>query len=125
MKCLPIDWANIGKFKSRCDSVLATLSSKAVNREKMLEFQKQLVSARGLKEYFKTNPQEKEILMSNIQKASKHSTDKSLFKSLDIIPPYLVPDAIMMVTEEEMAQSTIGVNLAAMPVSMQHSFEDK
>lgn len=91
----------------------------------MIEFKKQIVSARGLKEYFKSNPMEKEILMNDIQKAVKHSTDKCLFKSLDIIPPYLVPESIMIVTEEEMAQATIGVNLAAMPVSMQKDFINK
>jgi len=40
LKCLPIDWKQIAKFKSRVESVLATLSTKAVMREKMLEFKK-------------------------------------------------------------------------------------
>ena len=56
LKCLPILWQELSKFKSRTESVMATLSSKAVMREKMYEFKKQLVANRGLKEYFKSNP---------------------------------------------------------------------
>lgn len=53
--------------------------------------------------------------MNDIQKMTKCRTDMSLFKSLDIIPSYLVPDSIMFTTEEEMAETTIGVNLAKLP----------
>jgi len=95
--------------------VLATLSTKAVMREKTLEFKKQLVSNKGLREYFSEHAEEKEILMNDIMKMKKCRTDMTLFKSLDIIPSYLVPDSIMFTTEEEMADTTIGVNLAKLP----------
>lgn len=42
------------------------LSSKSVQQQKVLEFKKQLVSNKSLKEYFKENPQEKEILLNDI-----------------------------------------------------------
>lgn len=66
MKCIPVMWNLICKFKSRVDSVFGTLSNKQVAREKMLEFKKQLVSNKGLREYFDGNPQEKEILLNDI-----------------------------------------------------------
>ena len=53
--------------------------------------------------------------MNDIQKAAHLRTDQSLFKSLDIIPPYLVPESIMAITQEQMQDTTIGVNLAKMP----------
>jgi len=73
------------------------------------------VSNKGLREYFSEHAEEKEILMNDIQKMTKCRTDMTLFKSLDIIPSYLVPDSIMFTTEEEMAETTIGVNLARLP----------
>lgn len=108
LKCLPISWSDLCKFKARADGVLATLSSKAVLREKMLEFKQQLVSNKGLKEYFKQNPQEQEILLNDISKARRLRTDTSLFSSLDIIPPYLVPERIFSSEPEE---TRIGVNV--------------
>jgi hypothetical protein len=41
---------------------LNSLSNKRVRDEKLLEFKKQIVSNKSLKEYFKNNPTEKEIL---------------------------------------------------------------
>lgn len=66
MKCLPILWTEVGKVKSRIEAVLGALSNKAVTYEKVLEFKKQLVSNKNLKEYFKANPKEKEILVNDI-----------------------------------------------------------
>lgn len=40
MKCVPILWNEIVKFKSRVEAVLGSLSNKAVNNEKVLEFKK-------------------------------------------------------------------------------------
>ena len=62
LKCLPVIWPEISKSKSRVESVINHLSTKAVQQKKTLEFKKQLVSNRALKEYFKNNPEEKEIL---------------------------------------------------------------
>ena len=56
----------------------------------MLEFKKQLVSNRALKEYFKTNPEEKEILSNDIKKAHMKN-DRYLFRSLDVMPSYVIP----------------------------------
>ena len=73
LKCLPIIWPEISKSKSRVESVFNHLSNKAVQQQKVLEFKKQLVSNKALKEYFKQNPEEKEILTNDIKKAhSKH-----------------------------------------------------
>lgn len=107
-KCIPIVWHQVSRFKSRCESVLQSLNPKAVMREKAIEFKKQLVSNKSLKDYFKQNPQEKEILMAEIEKAHKLRSSSTLFKSLDIIPPYLVPSEIMAVTTESIGEVTIG-----------------
>lgn len=62
MKCIPIIWHEISRVKGRVDEVLSTLSNKRVKEEKLLEFKKQVVSNKSLKEYFKNNPIEKEVL---------------------------------------------------------------
>lgn len=70
MRCIPIIWHEVSRVKGRVDEVLATLSSKRVRDEKLLEFKKQVVSNKSLKEYFKNNPVEKEVLQNDIQKHS-------------------------------------------------------
>lgn len=61
-KCLPVMWHELVKMKSRVDEVTATLSNKRVKDEKLIEFKKQVVTNKSLREYFKQNPSEKEIL---------------------------------------------------------------
>jgi hypothetical protein len=68
LRCIPIIWHELGGLKSRVDSVLHTLSNKRVKDERVLEFKKQVVSNKSLKEYFKNNPQEKEVLQNDIMK---------------------------------------------------------
>ncbi len=46
------------------------LNNKRVALEKNVEFKKQLLSNHKLKEYFKQNPQEKEIILNDIQKSN-------------------------------------------------------
>lgn len=62
LKCLPVMWHELIKMKGRVEQVLNSLSNKRVRDEKLLEFKKQIVSNKSLKEYFKNNPSEKEIL---------------------------------------------------------------
>jgi hypothetical protein len=42
-------WSELNRLKSRVETVLGTLSNKAVNNEKVIEFKKQLVSNKSLK----------------------------------------------------------------------------
>ena len=65
----------------------------------MLEFKKQLVSNKRLREYFAENPQEKEILVNDIQKAHCKN-DRYLFRSLDVMPDYVIPDEMIAVTRD-------------------------
>ena len=53
LKCIPIIWHEVVKLKARVEHVLNTLSTKRVKDEKLLEFKKQIVSNKSLKEYFK------------------------------------------------------------------------
>lgn len=62
IRCIPIIWHEIARIKGRVEEVLATLSNKRVRDEKLLEFKKQVVSNKSLKEYFKNHPTEKEVL---------------------------------------------------------------
>lgn len=56
LRCIPIIWHEVVKMKGRVEEVLSTLSNKRVRDEKLLEFKKQVVSNKSLKEYFKSNP---------------------------------------------------------------------
>ena len=62
--------------------------------------------------------------MGDIQKSTKQRTDWILFKSLDIIPPYLVPSSIMSIGEEDVAETTIGVNLGSTPALLKASVKN-
>jgi len=104
---LPVIWPEISKSKSRVESVINHLSNKAVQQQKVLEFKKQLVSNRALKDYFKNNPEEKEILQNDIRKAHLRN-DKYLFHSLDVMPSYVVPKEMIAVTPEQITMCGIG-----------------
>jgi hypothetical protein len=100
LRCIPIIWHEISRIKGRVEEVLATLSNKRVRDEKLLEFKKQVVSNKSLKEYFKNHPNEREVLQNDIQ---KHAfTDKSMFRHLDTLPFYAIPKEIMAVTPEQL-----------------------
>ena len=73
----------------------------------MLEFKKQLVSNKALKEYFKQNPEEKEILANDIRKANMKN-DRYLFRSLDVMPSYVIPQEMIAVTPEQISMCGIG-----------------
>jgi hypothetical protein len=105
--CLPLIWTELVRSKSRVEGVIAALSNKAVAQQKVLEFKKQLVSNKSLKQYFKENPQEKEILLNDIQKAHSKN-DRHLFKSLEVMPSYVIPHSIIAVTPQEVSQCTVG-----------------
>lgn len=79
--------------------VLATLSSKSVKDQKLIEFKKQLVSNKSLRSYFESNPEEKEILVNDIKK-KMGKRDLTLFKGLSMLPDYLIPATIMATTQE-------------------------
>jgi len=98
LKFLPIIWHEVSRVKSRVEEVLNTLSNKKVRDEKLLEFKKQIVSNKSLKEYFKNNPSEKEILQNDVSK--NQSTHKLQFKHLGTLPFYCIPSEIIAVTEE-------------------------
>lgn len=66
LKCIPIIWHEVVKMKARVVDVLGTLSAKRVKDEKLLEFKKQIISNKSLKEYFKANPTEREVLQNDI-----------------------------------------------------------
>ena len=68
LKCIPIIWHEVAGLKSRVDEVLGTLSNKRVRDEKLTEFKKSIVGNKSLKQYFKNNPTEKEILQNDIEK---------------------------------------------------------
>ena len=72
-----------------------------------MEFKKQLVSNKSLKEYFKNNPQEKEILLNDIEKAHT-KYDRYLFRSLDVMPDYVIPGQMIASTPDQINACTIG-----------------
>ena len=77
-----------------------------------------MVSNKSLKEYFKENPQEKEILVNDILKAhSKH--DRYLFRNLDVMPSYVIPESMIAVTSDQIAKCTVGCD-SILPVVSGH-----
>jgi len=68
LKCLPVIWSDLYSLHTRIEDVLETLNAKRVKAEKLNEVKKQLLSSKRLKEYFKQNPKEKEILESDLKK---------------------------------------------------------
>jgi len=58
------------------------------------------VSNKSLKRYFEENPSEKEILLNDISVMSAKK-DRYLFKNLDVMPSYVIPEAIMAQTPEQ------------------------
>jgi hypothetical protein len=92
-------WSELNRLKSRVETVLATLSNKAVNNEKVIEFKKQLVTNKSLKQYFAEHPEEKEIILNDISQATGR-TDRYLFKNLDVMPSYVIPENIMAQTPD-------------------------
>jgi hypothetical protein len=85
---------------------LNALGNKRVRDEKLLEFKKQILSNKSLKEYFKHNPSEKEILQNDIKKNSFN--DKILFMGLETLPFYTIPSSIIATTPEEIGMCTTG-----------------
>ena len=98
MKCLPILWAELTRLKSRVESVINTLTSQNVQEEKENELQHQLVSNKSLKQYFEENPGEKEIQVNDTSLTAVKN-DRFMFKNLDVMPSYVIPEAIMALTQ--------------------------
>ena len=119
LKCLPIMWSELNRLKSRVETVLGTLSNKAVNNEKVIEFKKQLVSNKSLKQYFAEHPEEKDILLNDIDKVSGR-TDRYLFRNLDVMPSYVIPENIMAQTEDQIALCTLG-SASVIPGATNHN----
>lgn len=90
IKCVPILWQELVKIKSRVEDIIRTLDNKTVKTEKINEFKKQLVSNGRLKEYFNQHPEEKEILINDLQKndTNKHAI---MYKHLSFLPSYVIP----------------------------------
>ncbi len=107
MKCLPVMWTELTRLKSRVETVVNTLSNKNVQKEKLIEFKRQLVSNKSLKQYFEENPSEKEILLNDISVMTAKK-DRYLFKNLDVMPSYVIPEAIMAQTPEQVQMCTLG-----------------
>lgn len=87
--------------------MINSLSNKTVANEKVIEFKKQLVSNKSLKSYFAEHQEEKEILLNDIDKVQKRA-NKYLYKNLDVMPGYVIPENIMAMTGEQLAQCTLG-----------------
>lgn len=108
IKCIPIMWQELLKIKTRVEDVVRTLDNKTVKTEKVNEFKKQLLSNKRLKEYFSQHPEEKEILLNDIQKNDVGAKNRYLFKHLDYLPFYVIPTQVMAVTPEQIKICTTG-----------------
>ena len=75
--------------------------------EKTNEFKKQLVSNKRLKEYFNQHPEEKEILINDISK-NDTNRNKIMYRHLDHLPFYVIPQQVMASTIEQIRSCTTG-----------------
>jgi predicted AAA+ superfamily ATPase len=92
IKCIPILWQELLKIKARVEDVTRTLDNKTVKLEKSNEFKKQLISNKGLREYFAQHPEEKEILINDIAKNDIANRNKIMYKHLSHLPFYVIPN---------------------------------
>jgi len=106
LRFLPVIWHEVERMKSRVEDIVRQLTNKKVLDEKLVEFKKQIVSNKSLKQYFKNNPQEKEILQNDISK--KPVVHKKQYSHLKALPYYCIPSHIIAVTEEQRKQCTAG-----------------
>jgi hypothetical protein len=105
---VPVLWQELLKIKARVEDVTRSLDNKKVKEEKTNEFKKQLLTNQRLKEYFKVNPQEKEILLNDLVKSDSSQKDRFLFKHLSFLPSYALPRQILATTPDELRQCTVG-----------------
>ena len=98
IRCIPILWQELIKIKTRVEDVTRTLDNKTVKMEKTNEFKKQLVSNKRLKEYFNQHPEEKEILINDLQKNDISNRNKVMYKHLSHLPFYVIPQQVMALT---------------------------
>ena len=94
IKCIPILWQELVKIKTRVEDVTRSLDNKTVKNEKTNEFKKQLITNKRLKEYFNQHPEEKEILINDLQK-NDTNRNKILYKHLSHLPFYVIPSQIL------------------------------
>ena len=90
IKCIPILWQELMKIKTRVEDVTKSLDNRTVKAEKTNEFKKQLISNKRLRESFTEHPDEKEILINDLQK-NDINKNKLLYKHLDFLPFYVLP----------------------------------
>jgi hypothetical protein len=64
----------------------------------MDEVKKQLLTNKRLKEYFKAHPKEKEILQGQLSKNKEK--DSVMYRHLDFLPYYALPNQILAITED-------------------------
>lgn len=107
IKCIPILWQELMKIKTRVEDVTKSLDNRTVKAEKTNEFKKQLISNKRLREYFTEHPDEKEILINDLQK-NDINKNKLLYKHLDFLPFYVLPQQILAMTMDQIKACTTG-----------------
>ena len=108
IKCIPVMWQELLKIKGRVEDVTRSLDNKTVKTEKTNEFKKQLISNKRLKEYFAQHPEEKEILINDVQK-SDVTRNAIMYKHLSHLPFYVIPQQIMPITIDQIRTCTTGI----------------
>lgn len=92
MQCLPIEWSEVNKLDGRVGDVLSSITGKTIRNHKQNEVKKQLLQSKKLRDYFKDNEQERDILRASLAEENKF---KHQTKSLMSIPDYCRPKYII------------------------------
>lgn len=114
IKCVPILWQELIKIKTRVEDVTRSLDNRTVKMEKTNEFKRQLLSNKRLREYFNEHPEEKEVLVNDLQKNDLTAKNRLLFKHLDFLPFYVLPQQIMALTLDQIKLCTTGTQSAGL-----------
>ncbi|EGG22691.1 putative RNA helicase [Cavenderia fasciculata] len=82
--------ATIEGFRYRVEDVLNSVTKNTISRARKTELEQEIINSEKLKNHFKENPKDLEILKHDIPLTRKHD----LKEHLGYIPEYLVPDAL-------------------------------
>ena len=108
IKCVPLLWQELMKIKTRVEDVTRSLDNRTVKMEKTNEFKRQLLSNKRLRDYFNEHPEEKEVLVNDLQKNDLTAKNRLLFKHLDFLPFYVLPQQILALTMDQIKLCTTG-----------------
>lgn len=95
-------WRELEGVKSRVEDIFRTLHDKVAKQERANELKQNILRSSKLKEYFKENPKEKEVLAASLSRAKVSNV---MYRHLNYLPTYCMPKQVL-------AQEDIDIKMA-------------